>query len=231
MYPRWRFALVMLVIVLLAFSGTASAKFFKKQQRKGLAVGPRFGVFMPQDEDISSDISMMAQTGLDFKAFVIPWIGINFGFGVAAGGGTGTEQGVYDERDEDGELTGNTKTRELDTYRGLMIVPATLGLSFEALPRSVFDPYVGGGVGYYIVGNVYPLVDDLPAEYEGTRAPVKFDRAGVVGFYGQVGLDVKFHDYLGAKLEGTYHMIEGGESLDNADLSGIMISLGSFVYF
>ncbi len=229
MYPRWRFALAMLIIVLLAFSGTASAKFFKKQQRKGLAVGPRFGVFMPQDGDISADISMMAQTGLDFKAFVIPWIGINFGFGVAAGGGSGTEDFEYEVEDEDGDIT--EKTRELDTYRGLMIVPVTLGLSYEILPHGVFDPYVGGGVGYYVVGNVYPLVDDLPDEYEETKAPVKFDRSGVVGFYGQVGLDVKFHDYLGAKLEGTYHMIEGGDSLDNADLSGIMISMGSFVYF
>ncbi len=229
MHSRWRIALLLVVVLIFALSAPASAKFFKKQQRKGLAVGPRIGVYMPQDEDISEDVSIMAQTGLDFKAFIIPWVGINFGFGVAAGGATGSEDFEYEVEENDGSTT--KKTREIDTYRGLMIVPATLGLSIEILPHNVFDPYVGGGVGFYSVGNVYPLVDDLPDEYEETKAPVKFDRAGVVGFYGQLGLDVKFHDYLGAKLEGTYHMIDGGDSLDDADLSGIMISLGTFVYF
>lgn len=227
---RFRVAGIVALVFVFCLAGSAWAEFFKPQQRKGLAIGPRIGVYMPQDEDLQKHVPIMFQIGLDVKAYVpkVPWVGFAFGVGFMGGGSTDEDEFTYEK-----EVNGETvrRTRQVDTYWATMIIPVTGGLVIEFLPKSVFDPYLGGGVGYYYITNVEPIVDDLPAEYEETRAPATFNRAGTTGYYLQLGLDTKFHDYLGVKLEGLYHSVKGGNDLDDADLSGIMISLGSFVYF
>lgn len=190
--------------------------FLKPQNRRGFVIGPRLGVFLPMNSDVQENLSYMVHSGIDAKGFFIPWVGFHIGLGLMGGGDTG-----YVE---------TTDGKKIDAYWATTVIPMNLGVTVEAFPKHVFDPYVGGGFGYYLVMNMEPM-GGLPEDYEENNAPSDFNIGGIPGGYVFLGLDVKFHDYLGAKLEGSYHAIQGKEDLDNVDLSGFMISLGSWVYF
>jgi len=206
--------------------------YLKRQDRKGLAVGPRIGAFIPMNSEIQKHLPFMAQSGMDLKVYPaekwdFKWIGLIFGMGVMGGGDVGTVETAKGVDDD-----GNTiKSHDVDAYWGTTMIPVTLGITVDVLPYHVFDPYIGGGGGFYFVANAEPM-KGLPPQYEEKWAPVEMDPGSLFGFFGVVGVDVKFHDYLGVKVEGGYHVIKGqGGVINNADLSGIMISIGPWVYF
>jgi len=208
--------------------------FFKAQNRRGFAIGPRVGAYFPMDSDFNENIPMMAQSGLDMKAYIrlhpnpyVPWIGIALGMGVAGGGSEG-EIDFHYVPTEGGEA--NAKDKELTAYWATTMIPVNLGLTVEILPYHVFDPYLGGGVGFYLMTHLIPR-EDLPEDYNFSVAPSDFASEFAVGAYGVFGVDIKFHDYLGLKLEGSYHMIPDSDDLEDVNVSGLMISLGTFMFF
>lgn len=238
-------------------------KFMAVQERRGLAIGPRLGVYMPFDDDMNEHLPFMFQSGVDLKLFPLelyikttydkcmdkcekkadarrdkcedkcktkrtekkkwPSFGITFGLGIMGGGDVG-EIDTADGEDEDGNYL---PAHEVDAYWGTSMIPLTFGLTFEAVPWHVFDPYIGGGVGYYLVFNARPM-EGLPPQYEQKWAPVKMDPGSTVGFYGVGGVDIKFHDYMGVRVEGSYHFVELSE---DDDISGLMITVAPWVYF
>ncbi len=110
-------------------------------------------------------------------------------------------------------------------------MPLRMGVTFEALPESVVDPYIGFGGGYYVATSAEPI-RGLPPQYDQKWAPADMDLGAMPGFYGVLGVDFKFHDYLGVKIEGSYHFVKDSSGdLDDADFSGLMVNLGPWIYF
>ena len=145
---RYRSILVLFLVVcfLLVTVVSASAFSLKPQERKGLAIGPRLGAFLPLDDDLRDHLPVLMQTGLDIKAFFWPYIGVNFGLGLIASGASEDEEFTLTSTLDDGTI--ETETVELNAYYGTIILPMTIGVSWEILPFHVFDPYLGAGGGY-----------------------------------------------------------------------------------
>lgn len=204
--------------------------FLKPQNRRGLAIGPRIGAFIPTDGDFADNVPLLVQAGLDLKGYIIPWVAVNFGVGVAGGGSGDTYEDIPAPT-----VTDADRTKSIDVYYLTTMVPITLGVTGEALPRGVFNPYGGFGGGLYYVTMLEPLprADLLDVEdYESDTAPAEFTQEAMFGWYVVAGVDIKFHDYMGIKLEGSYHgLTDSTELASEANPSGIMISLGSFVFF
>lgn len=92
---------------------------------------------------------------------------------------------------------------EFEDLDDLELIPIEVGLTFYPGKLDKFKPYLGLGVGYYLLDTDAVDLDDE------------------LGWYGTAGLELPVADSLSLFIEAQYRQIEGTYEGDNFDLDNI----------
>ena len=113
------------------------------------------------------------------------------------------------------DLTADTSPESRDFE--IKAIPLEAGLNFKFAPSDRFTPYVGGGIGYYLLDTNRGDIDDE------------------TGWYGVVGANIRGSSSLGFMVEGIYRGMEatvrGDDPSDitgkvNVDFGGLGVNAG-----
>lgn len=95
------------------------------------------------------------------------------------------------------------------------VVPLTIGFRV-IVPSTVFEPYIGGGVGIY---------------FSDVDAPIAIGTESTLGVYGAAGIDAWLNPRMALNFEGKYHWANPSIGPIDVNVGGWTLNLGIRISF